>query len=282
MESEIITPDIAGHYIHVHGRFVVGIFCRLGRFLAWDVCTYCSFQRSAPMLFSCFRVRELQAKYVPFFIPGFIIGCSHAVGCPFFGYPFPPVLPWLSYPSSPVLAVCSGSLFWQSVQLSCSASPVVSVLFCLSCLPVLFCLTCSAFPVLPFLFCLSCSACHFACPVLPATLPVPFCLSRSACPVLPVPFCLSRSALSRSALSRSALSSSACPILPLLFSLSCSGCPVLAVPFWRSCSRVLFYMSCSTSPVLPVLFHQSCSACPVLPVPFCLSSSACLLLPVLF
>jgi hypothetical protein len=44
----------------------------------------------------------------------------------------------------------------------CSAGPLLSVSFachvCLSCLPVLFCLSCSACPFLPVLFCLFCSA----------------------------------------------------------------------------------------------------------------------------
>jgi hypothetical protein len=66
-------------------------------------------------------------------------------------------------PGSPFLAVLS----WQS----CSASPVLPIQFCLSCLPVL-----SSCLVLPVLFCLSCSAC--------SVLPVLFYLPCSARPVL--------------------------------------------------------------------------------------------------
>ncbi len=105
------------------------------------------------------------------------------------------VLCWQPCPSNPI-------------RQSCRGSPVLAVLFCLSCsaclvMPVRFCLSRSACPVLPVLFWLSSSA----CPVLD----VLFCLSSSVCFALPV--------------------LSAFSTLPLLFclscfSLSCSACPI--------------------------------------------------------
>jgi hypothetical protein len=202
-------------------------------------------------------------------------------------------LPWLSFPSIPVLA----AIFWQPCPSrpvlevlswqSCSACPVLAVLLRLSSpfcplLTVLPWVSYPGNPVPPFQSCLPCSA----CPVLS----VHFCVSCSACPVLPVLFCL--------------------PVLPVLFPvlfwLLFSGCPVLFCPLhfflpklsypsshvlavltWKSCPgspflAVFFCLSCSARPGRAVLFCLSGTACPVLPVLFCLPSSACSVLPVLF
>ncbi len=109
------------------------------------------------------------------------------------------VLAWLSDPSCPVLATLPGQpvlavMTWQPYPgspfhtglfcQSCSACPVLNVLFCLARFgcpapPVaLWWMSCSSFPSLPV-------SALFACPVLFFT----FCLSCSTYPVLPVLFC---------------------------------------------------------------------------------------------
>ena len=77
-------------------------------------------------------------------------------------------LSWYSAPVTPVTLSCY----------SCSATPVLLLLFCYSC---------SATPVLLLLFCYSC----YATPVLL----LQFCYSCSATPVLLLQFCYSSSAI---------------------------------------------------------------------------------------
>jgi hypothetical protein len=129
------------------------------------------------------------------------------------------VLSWHPCPGSPFLSLL--------LRQSCSANPVPTVQFCLPCLPILFCLSYSAFPLL-------------------------FCLSRSGCLVLTVLFCLSRNWMF----------CSACPIIPLLFGLFCVPilfslsrffCPARPVPFLSSPA-----LPRSACPVLPVPFCLSC------------------------
>ncbi len=82
---------------------------------------------------------------------------------------------WQPWPGSPVLSVPFYlSSFACPVFLSCSAFPVLSVLFWMSHSAFLSCSTC---PVLNIPFCLYCSACPGP--------PVQFFLSCSAFPVLP-------------------------------------------------------------------------------------------------
>jgi hypothetical protein len=84
------------------------------------------------------------------------------------------------------LQASPGSLLWQFLQ-SCTASPILAAFsgsHFSPVLPVLFCLSCSncsGLPVLSVLFSLSCSACLFL-PVLAVLL----CLFRSSCPFLHV------------------------------------------------------------------------------------------------
>jgi hypothetical protein len=145
--------------------------------------------------------------------------------------PFLAALPWQLCSTNPVLPV--PFCFSRSACSSCSVCPVLSVLFCVSYLPVLFCLSRSACPVLPVPFCLSWFGCIFclSCSAYPV-LPFLFCLNCVAGPVLPVLFCLS--------------------FLPFLF-----DCPVLPVPFGRSSSVFPVF----EFPVLHVLFCMSQTAC---------------------
>ncbi len=88
----------------------------------------------------------------------------------FFGCALLPVLSWLTYPSSPVLATCSDNPVQSCAGSPCAGSPVLAVCYPGSLvLLALICLSCPASPVFP-------------CPVLS----VQFCLFCSACPVLPV------------------------------------------------------------------------------------------------
>ncbi len=175
------------------------------------------------------------------------------------------------------------ALPWKFCPGSCPRNPVMEVSFCLSRSGCLFLvvMTCLAFsscqilsgqfrPVLPVLFCLSCP------PVLPAC---PVRLARFVCPVQPLLFCLSCSCMSGPGFHVLAVlswqSCSACPVLAVLFWLSCSACPVLAVLFWLSVLAVLFCLSCSACPVLPVLFFLSRACSWVPPVLFWLSCPGC-------
>jgi hypothetical protein len=138
-----------------------------------------------------------------------------------FGCPILLVLPWLSFPSSPVVVALS----WRS----CPGRPDRVILFCLSfsacpvpvlswlsynwqscsvclVLPVQCCLTSFACLVLPFLFYLSCSACLL--------MPVLYCLCFTACPVQPILV---------------SLFSFGCSVLGAFFCITCPGSPLLAI-----------------------------------------------------
>jgi hypothetical protein len=123
------------------------------------------------------------------------------------------------FPGLPVRCCLSRSVLFVLFYMSCSACPVLDVLF----LIVPFWMSCSACSVMPVPLCLSCCAC-------------PFCLSRSACPVLPVV--------------------SASLALHVLFCHSRFGCHVLPVLCWSPALDIMFCLSCSGFPVqafLPLL-----------------------------
>ncbi len=117
----------------------------------------------------------------------------------------------------PVLVVLFRHTFPDRLALavySCLSSLICPILPFV--LPVLSCLSCSAYTILHVPFCLSCSSCP-ALPIPSVSVPpaCPICLSCFVCPILPVQFFF--------------------PSLPLLFSpvLFClsKGLPVL---FWVS------------------------------------------------
>ncbi len=174
------------------------------------------------------------------------------------------VLCWQPYPRSPVLAVLS-------LQ-SCSESPIMRVLFCLT----FFCLSRSRCPVLAVLLWLSFSGGPLF-PVLPRQ-PYP----KQSCPGSPVRTGVVLAVLSWEALSCQSFSgspilvilfcqcSSACSVLPVL-----SACPVLLCPFCLSCSTCSVCLSRSSCPVLTVPFWLSRAGGPVLAVLFWLSSPFC-------
>ncbi len=117
----------------------------------------------------------------------------------------------------------------------CPGIHVLTILYWIPFLAVLYWQSCAGSPVLSF--------------VLAVVLYAIFCLSCSPCPILAVLFRLSFSDCPAIAvLSGQSLLSS-------LFCLSCSACPVLVVMFWLSRSGYL---------VLAVSFWLSCSSCPVL------------------